>query len=144
MKEEQKEKIQKFLFVILIALIIFFTVLAIYSPHKRDSINKFYVYNENHLVCPKDYFNSEKLQEKLSFGDIDGINSSQVEQLQNFLGALNFYEDKYSLRGVYGLATKEAVAKFQYENNISVTGEVNEETIETINKKCHKPIEKED
>ena len=144
MKEEQKEKIQKFLFIILIALLIFFTVLSIYSSHKKSYTKQIYFYRDGN-VCPKDYFISKKLKEHLSFGDIDGINKSQVTQLQHFLGALGFDLNRYSIHGVYGFATKEAVAKFQYENNLTtINGIIDDTTIKIINQKCHTPKKRED
>jgi len=143
MKEESKERVQKFLFILLIALIILFTVLSIYSSHKKHSIKKIYFYRDG-KVCPKDYFSTTKLYENLSLGDIDNINKTQVTQLQNFLGALGFKLDDYSIEGIYGLATKEAIAKFQYLNKKDVTGIIDNKTMKLINSKCHEPLKLKD
>ena len=59
-----------------------------------------------------------------------GYAGDDVAQLQSRLAALNYYDGKTS--GVYSNTLVEAVEKFQSDNNIDVTGNVDEQTLDLI------------
>ena len=59
-----------------------------------------------------------------------GYAGDDVAQLQSRLAALNYYDGKTS--GVYSNTVVAAVEKFQNDNNINVTGTVDEQTLDLI------------
>ena len=59
-----------------------------------------------------------------------GYAGDDVAQLQSRLAALNYYDGKTS--GVYSNTVVAAVEKFQNDNNIDVTGTVDEQTLDLI------------
>jgi hypothetical protein len=139
--EEKREKAAKFLFIFMLVITLIFIGISIYSVFKNQFEDEDFIY-QNGLVCAQDYFNG-KLNEYLDFGDIDGINKTQVKNLQRYLRALNYDLGKYELEGVFGLATKEAVMKFQKMHGLKIDGIVGDETINAINSACYEPLESE-
>ena len=145
MDEKQKEKALKVLFIFFLIITIIYLLLDL--MFKLNLKKHFHTHNyiyRNGLVCPQDYFKNGKLNEFLKYGDIDGINKTEVKNLQNFLRALNYDFEDYELDGVFGLSTKEAVKKFQQNNKIKIDGIIGKETIKVINRSCHKPLKNRD
>lgn len=60
-----------------------------------------------------------------------GIESNRVKQVQEKLVALNYLEKRY-VNGYYGEYTAQAIAVFQKNNNLPITGLVNGETMATL------------
>jgi len=140
--EEKREKAAKFLLIFVSIITAIIVVFWLFSFIKGDYKDKNFFYRDG-LVCAEDYFNG-KLNEYLDFGDIDGINKTQVKNLQRYLRALNYDLGKYELEGVFGLATKEAVKMFQKDHGLKIDGIVGDETINAINGSCYEPIKLED
>ncbi len=65
-----------------------------------------------------------------------GYAGDDVAELQSRLAALNYYDGKTS--GVYNNTVVEAVEKFQSDNNMDVTGNVDEKTLELIKTEAQK------
>lgn len=71
-----------------------------------------------------------------------GETSDAVQNVHAMLEALDYSVDVKSL--IFSEQTQEAVAQFQQANELPVTGEVDEQTAETIEKKIHEKIRAND
>jgi Putative peptidoglycan binding domain len=63
--------------------------------------------------------------------DIDPADSATVQAVQTELLQLGYYNG--SIDGVFGPATRDAVAKFQIANQLNVTGSLSPDTLQSLN-----------
>lgn len=80
---------------------------------------------------PTDYKYCVLLTKDLYYGLRDSSTGNEVSALQSYLTDRGFLE--YGATGYFGRATDLAVRKFQYRNEIEVTGAINEESRQIIN-----------
>ncbi|MEN9338505.1 MAG: putative peptidoglycan binding domain [Candidatus Parcubacteria bacterium] len=80
---------------------------------------------------PTDYKYCVVLSRDLLYGSRDASSGNEVSALQSYLTDRGYLE--YGATGYFGRATDLAVRKFQYRNELEVTGSTNEETRQIIN-----------
>ena len=106
---------------------------GVYNSHFREAVREYQMMNSQ---IPNGYINSST---KFSIDSIYarpfliyiGIESNRVKQVQEKLVALNYLEKRY-VNGYYGEYTAQAIAVFQKNNNLPVTGLVEGETMATL------------
>ncbi|KRL83851.1 S41 family peptidase [Ligilactobacillus apodemi] len=72
----------------------------------------------------------------------EGQNSKQIKNLQKMLIYLGY--DLSEKTGYFGDQTKSVIEQYQTDNNLTVTGTANKETVESIEKQVAKKVSKSD
>ncbi len=106
---------------------------GIYNSYFREAVREYQMMNSQ---IPNGYINSStkfSIDSKYArpFLIYIGIESNRVKQVQEKLVALNYLEKRY-VNGYYGEYTAQAIAVFQKNNNLPITGLVNGETMATL------------